>query len=325
MSGTCETVAGCLARFIVRCYPGAWRARYAAEAQDLLDLRAPNWGDVWNLAYHVLYTWLHPDLLADEDWLTAEGMARLTRTLRSSEITTFWAFVAAMIAWLQFGGLVHSGPHMPLVSSAGMWPFFGMRPTNGMSAALAAQSAAVELAFVATVAGGAPLAVAAWRRSPSVRRYFVVPLVAVVGAAAPVPMAALIRGHVATINLTFATPITDAYCAWFVGLAVVSALALSRVVADGELDDGLVRYAFVLGVVTTGALVLLLGATVGWGIAAHVELPGLFDRGDIARGSATAASWLLDVLVMAGAVGMALLASIRGASGLAKAAQRVAA
>lgn len=319
-----ETSAGRLARHIVRLYPGAWRARYAAEALDLLELRAPTWGDVWNLSYHLVYHWLHPDLLAAGEGSAAERQAGLMRALRSSEIAIFWAFVAAMIAWLQFGGLVDGGPYMPLVGSAGAWPFFGMRPANGISAALAAQSAAVDMAFAAMLAGGVPLAVAAWRRSPPVRRYFAVPLVAFVGAVAPVPVAALIRGPVATINLTFATPITDAYCVWFVGLAVASALALSRIVASGALDDGLLRYAFVLGVVATVALLLLLGATVAWGLAAHVEVPGLFDRGDIARGSVTAASWLLDVLVMAGAAGMAVLATIRGASGRATALRRAA-
>jgi hypothetical protein len=132
----------------------------------------------------------------------------------------------------------------------------------------------------------------------------------------------VIRGPVATISLTFATPITDAYCVWFVGLAVASALALSHIVASGELDDELLRYAFMPGMAATAALLLLLGATVWWGIAAHSEVPSLFDRGDLARGSVTAASWLLDVLVMAGAAGMAALATSRGASGRAMAAYR---
>jgi hypothetical protein len=53
-----------LARSIVRCYPRAWRARYEVEALDLLAMRTPTWGDLGNLAYHAVYTRLHPDLLA---------------------------------------------------------------------------------------------------------------------------------------------------------------------------------------------------------------------------------------------------------------------
>lgn len=64
MNETSETWAGHLARYIVRLYPRAWRACYEAEALDLLALRTPTWGDLGNLAYHALYTRLHPDLLA---------------------------------------------------------------------------------------------------------------------------------------------------------------------------------------------------------------------------------------------------------------------
>jgi hypothetical protein len=66
-SGSAETKgtwAWRVARSIVRCYPRAWRARYEAEALDLLTMRTPTWGDLGNLAYHALYTRLHPDLLS---------------------------------------------------------------------------------------------------------------------------------------------------------------------------------------------------------------------------------------------------------------------
>jgi hypothetical protein len=62
-----ETPVRRLGRSLIRLYPPTWRARYAAEALDLLDVRAPTWGDLGNLAYHVLYTWLHPDLLAAKE------------------------------------------------------------------------------------------------------------------------------------------------------------------------------------------------------------------------------------------------------------------
>jgi hypothetical protein len=70
----------------------------------------------------------------------------------------------------------------------------------------------------------------------------------------------------------------------------------------------------------TAALVLLLGATVVWGLAAHQAYPQLFDHATLTLGHATIASWLLDVLVMAGAALAAVLATIRGAIGGATAA-----
>lgn len=305
-----------LAQCLVQFYPAAWRARYAAEVLDLLQARTPTWSDAGNLTIHVLYTHLHPDLMLSDDASQAslrERLVVLMRALRSSEVAIFWAFVAAMIAWLQFGGLVDGGPYMPLIDSAGAWPSVGINPANGISAAMAVQSAAVDLAFLAVLAGGVPLAVAAWRRAPSLRRYFLVPVAAVFGAVLPVPIAILLRAPSATINLTFTSLTTDAYFLWFVGLAVVSVLALSRVIAGSALADGLLRYALVPSIAATIALLLLLVSTVAWGIAAHQEYPLLFDHSAMDLGHVTVTSWLFDVLVMAGAAFVAVFATARGA------------
>lgn len=302
-----------LARRLVRLYPGRWRARYDAEMLELLEMRPPTWADAWDLARHLLYAHLHPDLALTGEESAYERLLELMRAVRSSEIAIFYAFVAAMVAWLQFGGLVDGGPYMPLTNSAGSWPFFGTSPANGISAALAVQSASVDLAFLAMLAGGFPLALAAWRRAPSLRWCFLVPLVAFIGAVLPVPIAILLRGHVATINLTFSTPITIAYFIWFVGLAAVSAGALSRVIAGSKLTNGLLRYALVPSALVTIALLLMLGSTIAWGLAAHQEFPQLFDHSDITLGHVTVTSWLFDVIVMTSATLVAVLATIRGA------------
>jgi hypothetical protein len=304
-----------MARWLVSHYPARWRTRYAAEVLDLLERRPPTWAGAWNLACHLLYAHLHPDLALTGDESAAERLVVLMRALRSSEIVVFYAFVAAMVAWLQFGGLVDGGPYMPLTASAGSWPGLGLNPANGISAALALQSTAVDLAFVALAAGGVPLAVAAWRRAPALRWYGLVPMASVILAVLPAPLGYLMRGVVPTLNLTFESPVTIAYCVWFVALAAVNAAALGRVIARGAPGDGLVRYAFVPSALVTLALLLLLGATIAWGMVAHQEYPQLFDQATITAGHVTAASWLLDVLVMAGAALVAVLATIRGAMG----------
>jgi hypothetical protein len=89
---------------------------------------------------------------------------------------------------------------------------------------------------------------------------------------------------------------------WFVGLAAVSALALSRVIAGSELDARLLRYAFVPNVLVTIALLLVLCATIAWGLAAHQEVRQLFDQRAVTLGHITVVSWLF-----------AVLATIRGA------------
>jgi hypothetical protein len=54
-----------LAPYIIRLYPRPWRARYELESLDLLALRPATWGDVWSLACHLVYHWLHPNVIAD--------------------------------------------------------------------------------------------------------------------------------------------------------------------------------------------------------------------------------------------------------------------
>jgi hypothetical protein len=301
-----------LARWLVRWYPRLWRARYAEELLDLLAERPPTWADVWDLTRHALYAHLHPDLSLTGDESLHERLVALMRALRSSEIAVFCAFVSALIAWLQFGGLVDGGPYESLVGTGASWPAVRLEPNNPLGLAMAAQSAAVDVAFLAVLAGGVPLAVAAWRGEPRVRRLFLVPVAAVVGAFLPVPIALLLVGPVATINLTFTTPITVAYCVWFVGLAAASTWAIGRAIATGNVSDRLVRFAFAPSLVAALALLLLLCATVAWGVVAHLEFPQLFDRGDLALGHATLATWAIDVAALALATLVAMLGIIRG-------------
>ncbi len=298
-----------LARRLVLLYPSAWRARYADEMLDLLAARAPTWGDLGDLAFHLAYTHLQPDLALSGVFSIQERLAMLMRALRSSEIAVFCAFVASIVAWLQFGGLVDGGPYQTLMSASAPWPLVTFDRHNPLILTMDIVSTGVNLAFLAVFVGGLPLALAAWRRAPRVRRLFLVPMAAFLGALLPVPIALLIRGPVATINLTFTT-----YCVWFVALAALSTWSLSRAIAMADLGGRLIRFAFVPSVVTAGALVVILAGTIAWGVAAHVHAPQLFDRAELNVGYATATSWGLVVAVMALAAAAAVLAVIRGAN-----------
>jgi hypothetical protein len=308
---------GWLAQWLVCRYPSAWRSRYAEEMADLLADRPPTWADAWNLALHAAYAHLHPDLTLTGGESLIERLAVLMRALRSSEIAVFGAFVLAIIAWLQFGGLVDGGPYAPLVGAGDSWPLIAIEPENPLALAMAAQSAAVDLAFLAVLAGGVPLAISAWRRAPQVRRLFLVPFAAFVGAFLPVPIALLLNGAVATINLTYETPITIAYLGWFVGLAAVSVWVLARAIASVPEDDAggrVIRFAFLPSVVATVALLCMLGATIAWGLVAHQQAPDLFDRSDLFVGHATLSTWSIDVVIMAVAAIISILAVLRGMS-----------
>jgi hypothetical protein len=147
-----------------------------------------------------------------------------------------------------------------------------------------------------------------------VRWYFLVPVAGFVGALLPGLIAIPFAGHPAAINLGFETLLTDAYLVWFVGLATLSTWALSRVVSKSDLDDRLVQYAFWPSLLATIALLLLLGATIAWGLVAHQEVPQLFDRSDVTVGHVTLTTWAVDVGAMAVAALVALLATLRAAA-----------
>jgi hypothetical protein len=306
-----------LAAGLIRLYPRQWRARYAPELLDLLAERPPTWADLIDLARSLLYTHQHPDLTLIGDEPLIERLAVLMRALRSSEIAIFCAFVVAIIVWLQFGGLVDGGPYAPLVGAGASWPLVQFEPGNVLSIAMAALSAAVDLAFVAVLVGGTPLAVAAWRRAPQVRRLFLVPVAAFIGAVLPVPVAYFLVGRAPTINLTLENLGTMTYLCWFAVLAGVSTWALAHAIATGtksEPDIRAIRFAFAPSALAALALVLMVVATIAWGVAAHLQAPRLFDHGDLLVGHATLATWGIDVLMMAAAALYAVLAAARGAA-----------
>jgi len=293
-------------------YPGQWRSHYAEELLDLFTRRPPTWADVWDLMRNLCYTYMHPDLALTGEESPTERLVFLMRTLRTCEIVVFCAFVVMVTADFQFGGLVDGGPYAPLVGSGASWPIIQFEPGNGLSLAMAFQSIGLDLAFLGVLAGGLPLAVMAWRNTPQIRKFFVVPLVSLIAAILPAPIAFLLRGPVATINLTFATPITIAYLLWFVLLATASVWAIAHAIASTDVPDQWLRFAFVPSIVVAVALVLILGATVVWGIIAHEQVPHLFDQSDLRAGYVTLITWAIDVGVMAVAALLAVLAVLRG-------------
>lgn len=308
-----------LARLLLRCYPRLWRARFAEEARDLLATRPPTWADVGDLAGVALYTHLHPDVALTGEESLQERLVVLMRALRSSEFAVFWAFVIAVIAWLQFGGLVDGGPYQTVMGASTSWPLLTLDWRNPLNLTMDIVSAGVDLAFLGVLVGGLPLAMRAWRRTPHVRWLLLTPIVAAITAFLPAPIALLLVGPVAVINLTFNTPVTIGYLIWFVLAAVVSALAVTRAIAasDPEARDArLLRFAFAPGAVVALGLLLTFGGVFAWGIVAHAQAPQLFDRGALMTGYASVTSWAVDVVALALAMLLAIASTLRGLASL---------
>jgi len=304
-----------LARGLLRCYPRLWQARFAQEARDLLAERPPTWGDIGDLAGVALYTRLHPDVVLMGDETLHERLVVLMRALRSSEFAILWAFVIAVIAWLQFGGLVDGGPYMTQLGASASWPLLSLDWHNPLNLAMDGVTAGVDLAFLSVLVGGLPLAIRAWRRSPRTRWLLLAPVAAVVAVFLPVPIALLLVGPVAVINLTFESPISIGYLIWFVLAAVVSTLAVTRAIAASDPDASearLVRFAFAPGAIVTLGLLVTLFCVVSWGVVAHTQAPHLFDRNALLTGYASITSWAVDVTALALATLLAIASTLRG-------------
>ncbi len=108
-----------VAQMVLRCYPPAWRRRYAEEVRALLDESQPAWTVAVDLAAGAVREWVSPRHPA---WPTRQALTR-------AQLTLFLAFYIGplIITWLSqvFGGFVRSevGP-MPAAGdtvAAIMW------------------------------------------------------------------------------------------------------------------------------------------------------------------------------------------------------------
>src|SRR6266536_3510675 len=104
---------------------------------------------------------------------------------------------------------------------------------------------------------------------------------------------------------------------------VASLVALGSMLAAGvagavaavrrtELGTGTLRFAAGAAVVTTAAMVVMLVATVAWGLALRAADPALFHSAEGICASSTAGSWAVIVACMAAATAVAGVASARG-------------
>ena len=80
------------ARAILRCYPPAWRRRYADEVRSLLDETHPSWRSAADLTRGALREWVAP---VHSGWPTRQALTR-------AQFTLFLAFYVGpiVITWL---------------------------------------------------------------------------------------------------------------------------------------------------------------------------------------------------------------------------------
>jgi hypothetical protein len=226
------------------------------------------------------------------------------------------AYVACLVAVFHFGALVDDGPYGFNMAAGHPGPLLDPDLGNPLSAATDLLAVGALVATLALLIGGMPLVRVVWRRAPHRRRLFLGPPIAAVAMALP-PVVALIAhvlsgGAVSTTALfTFGTPAGTAYSVWIIATAGAGTTAVVRALGHETLDARPVRFAFAPSVAATGALLLMTGATVAWGLIAHLRVPFLFDVMTLQAGHATVLSWGLVVTFMCAASAVALRAVVR--------------
>ncbi len=301
---------------LLRLYPRDWRARYGDEFRALLEARPLTLTDALDVALNALDAHLNPALAGSSTSLS-ERMLKMMQRLRSAEITIFAAWIAFVVAGLHFYGLMDDSMYVASTSSRvpGLGVFFEPNMGNPRVLAWNALAAGSGIALLAILAGGLPLAYAAWRRSPQVRRLFLVPVAAFVAIALPPGIAIAFNragGSHGPIGIATNLTLSLSYSLLFIVAAVASTWAVARAISQSEVNERVLRFAYLPAVVATLAMALMLGATVAWGIFAHSQYPQFFDSSNFLATYPTLASWSVIVTVMAIATAVAAVGCIRG-------------
>lgn len=293
-------------------YPADWRARYAEEFREVLAARPLLPRDLLDVALNALDAHLNPTLIGTA---LNERMMELMQKLRSAEITIFAAWVAFVVAGLHFYVLMDDSPYNITRNGQLLGPQTNLDLSNPLGLTWNILAGGSAIALLGVLVGGVPLAYAAWQRSPQVRRQFLVPVVAFVAILLPLAIGIVIivltRPHAQqTPNPVLTGGFGLAYSLYFIAAAVMRAVA--RAIAAADLGERQVRFALWPGVVTTLAMALMLGATVAWGITAHLQKGQYFDSLNYFAGYPTFISWGLIVLTMLIATVVAAVATMRG-------------
>jgi len=285
--------------WLVRLYPTGWRERYEDEFVAMLEDARPSLTDYADILLGALDARL---FLRDA---TGGTLTMLTRH-RAANVAVFCSWILFVLAGLALNGMLDDSAYVPL-----------MRERADLHAAWLVLQAGAIISLLAVLAGGLPIALSVWRNSPAQRRWFLIPAICFLLVAAPVAVAVILTvtgvikpvtapppwGHTAVIG----------YQILFVLCAVASTYAVARAVQLGSVGEEAYRFALIPAIVTVGAMALMLGATVIWGLLASAALPDVFYRAPGTWPSnLTFASWLLVVVVMALATVVGAISLLRG-------------
>ena len=228
--------------------------------------------------------------------------------LRRSEFAVFCAYIAFVVAGLGFAKIVEYDDFHDVTSA---YPPIGFAFTVLVVGAYAG--------LAAVIIGGLPLAFSAARRALATRHWGTLALLGV-----PVLAFVVFAGYTEVI-VQIAEPDVHAgsgvasgtdrlgisLAVVFVLCAVASTAAVTRAIGRSEIAPRLYHFARIPAALATMAMLVVTASLVVWGLSLRADAPSLFTGDDGLLETSTAANWLVIVVIMAVATGLALWATVR--------------
>jgi hypothetical protein len=305
-------------------YPRAWRERYAAEFDELLEQCLHSPLDVLDVFLGALDA--HLQLLNGEN--PSWRMMNMLNKLRTTILMVFAAFIGFIVAGFSLVGLADDSPMAPL-----------MKTNLALAAAWTTIQVGAVVALLAVVIGGLPLALTVVRGALAGDRrgrvLLLVPVIAFIVLVVYVGFVVLVgTGRLAIPGVvpvvgTGVFPagnrlMLEGLMLVFTLGAIASTLAVWKAISatDSEqetfqaagraLTVKIYSFAFVPAVIATASMVVMLLATLIWGWLSFSALPQVL-AGNFGPWGTSTQIWYIGILVvMAACSGVAVFGLRRG-------------
>jgi hypothetical protein len=310
--------------WLTNLYPRAWRERYAAEFDVLLEQCLHTPLDVVDVFLGALDA--HLQLLNGED--LSWRMMNMLNKLRTTILLVFAGYIGFIVAGFALLGLADDSPMIPL-----------MNTNPALVAAWTIIQIDSVVALLAVVIGGLPLALTVVRRALAGdrggRRLLLVPVISFLALVIYVGFLFLVGSGriqvpgVVKVVGAGAFPVgnrlmMEGLMLVFVLGAIASTLAVWKAISATDSEQETFRavgraltvkiysFAFMPAVITTVTMLVMLAATAAWGWLSFSALPQVF-AGSYGPWGTSTRIWYYGILVvMAACSGVALFGLRRG-------------
>ncbi len=272
---------------LLRCYPPAWRDRYATEMTALLEEHEVTFATWFDLLRGALDARLDPGFAA--------GRGRMATRLRRSEIVVFFSFIVYVVAGIGFQKMTEDADR------AGV-----MRAHVAVGIGYYAVIAGAVIAMLAVAAGGLPLGLSVLRQALAGRRRDLLGLLAL-----PPALFVVLIGwgaDIARSHETISSSPVRGLIIYVMVAAVASAASVSLALSRADPSEPALRFARIPALVASLAMGLSLIGVAVWGLSLRSAAPSFFTLDGGALRSYAYFTWMRVVVVMGLATAAALAA-----------------